>query len=195
MGGGIDKVTVDVAGTTMLDRVLAAARPVCDRLLAVGPVRATTVPGVQFVCEATPGGGPVPAVATGLAASGAADTVLVLAADLPLLSTADLQGLLDRLAADPPVDAAASLDHRGLPNPLLAAYRGNVLDPSSGPGAPASALLPDRLATVDLGSQATLNVNGPADLERAVALLRCRRPGPADTGGIVLDPGPPGGRT
>ncbi len=190
--GGVDKAALRVGGVTLLDRVLAAARPVCDRLLAVGPVRATVVPGVQFVGEATPGGGPVPAVATGLAASGA-DTVLVLAADLPLLSTADLQGLLDRLAADPAVDAVAAMDHRGLPNPLLAAYRGTVLDPSWGPGAPASALLPDRLATVDLGSQATLNVNVPADLERAVALLRCR-PVPAGTGSIVLDPGPPGGR-
>lgn len=172
--GGIDKAALDVAGTTMLDRVLAAARPVSDRLVVVGPMRATTVCGVEFVCEPEPGGGPVPAVAAGLAASGDADAVLILAADLPLLSTAGLQRLLDRLAADPPVDAAAALDHRRLPNPLLAAYRGHVLRPGSGPGSPAAALLPDRLATVDLGPEATLNANRPVDVERAVAVLGSR---------------------
>jgi hypothetical protein len=68
--------------------------------------------------------------------------------------------------------AAAALDHRGLPNPLLAAYRRHVLDHAGGAGSPAAALLPGRVATVDLGPVATLNVNRPADLARAVALLR-----------------------
>jgi len=169
--GGVDKAAIDVAGTTMLDRVLAAARLVCGRLVVVGPVRATTVPGVDFVQEPAPGGGPVPAVAAGLVTAGDADPVVVLAADLPLLSTGDLRRLLDRLAADPPVDAVAALDHRRLPNPLLAAYRRDALGHAPGPGTPATGLLPARVATVDLGSQATLNVNRPADLEAAVALL------------------------
>ena len=169
--GGVDKAAVDVAGTTMLDRVLAAVRPLCGRLVVVGPARPTTVPGVDFVQEPAPGGGPVPAVAAGLAAADDADPVVVLAADLPLLCTGDLQRLLARLAADPPVDAVAALDHRRLPNPLLAAYRRAALGPAPGPGTPAAGLLPARVAAVDLGARATLNVNRPADLEAAVALL------------------------
>ena len=176
----VDKLSLDVAGVPMLDRVLAAVRPLCGRLVVVGPARATAVTGVRFVQEPAPGGGPVPAVAAGLAAvagdpAATTGVVLVLAADLPLLATADLRLLLDRLAADPEVDAVAAVDHRGRPNPLLAAYRTSaVAGLRESAGAPAAGLLPVRLATVDLGPGATLNVNRPADLEAAVAVLRSR---------------------
>ena len=176
-GHSVDKPAAQVDGVAMLDRVLAAARPVCGRLVVVGPARATTVTGVEFLQEPTPGGGPVPAVTAAVAAlagPAAPDVVLVLAADLPLLAADDLRRLLDRLAADPDVDAVAALDHRGRPNPLLAAYRVAALDVSGGPGAPAADLLPRRRATVDLGPEATLNVNTPADLDAAVAVLRSR---------------------
>lgn len=182
--GGVDKASIEIAGTTMLDRVLAAVRPVCGRVIVVGPARATNVPGVEFVQEPAPGGGPVPAVAAGLAAAGDADPVLVLAADLPLLTACDVRRLLDLLAADPAADAAAALDHRGLPNPLLAAYRRSALAPvagaeAAGAGTAAAGLLPDRVGTVDLGPRATLNVNRPAELARAVALLRSPGAGPS----------------
>ncbi|MDQ4071706.1 MAG: NTP transferase domain-containing protein, partial [Actinomycetota bacterium] len=116
----------------------------------------------------------VPAVAAGVALVADAGATLVLAGDLPLISTSDLRRLLDRLAHDPPADAAAALDHRGRPNPLLAAYRTAVLGVARAPGLPAASLLPSRLATVELGPEATLNVNDPADLEGAAALLRSR---------------------
>src|SRR5947209_20072437 len=83
--GGIDKAIVEVAGTIMLDRVLAAAAPCCDQLVVVGPPRPTSVDGVRFTIEASPGGGPVPAVAAGMVAAPEADAVVVLAVDLPLL--------------------------------------------------------------------------------------------------------------
>lgn len=165
--GGADKATLRVGGTALLDRVLAAARPVCDRLVVVGPVRPTGVAGVGFVSEAEPGGGPVPAVLAGVAASPGCDIVLVMATDLPLLATDHLLRLvaaLDRSGAD----AAAAAD-RGGPNPLLAAYRvpGLVARAAGlGPGSPAGRLLPGAPATVDLGP-ATLNVNRPADLAAA----------------------------
>jgi molybdopterin-guanine dinucleotide biosynthesis protein A len=97
--GGLDKALVRVGGVALLDRVLAAARPVCDRLVVVGPARPTTVTGVTFVQEAEPGGGPAPAVAAGLAAVPDAEIVLVLAADLPLLEPHHLRTLLAALAA------------------------------------------------------------------------------------------------
>jgi hypothetical protein len=75
------------------------------------------------------------------------------------------------------VEAVAALDHRGLPNPLLAAYRAGSLRAvvrGLGPGTAASALLPPATATVDLGPAGVLNVNGPADIERAEQALTDR---------------------
>jgi len=179
-GDSVDKTAMDVAGATMLDRVLAAARPRCGRLVVVGPARPTAVIGVDFVREPAPGGGPAAAVAAGVAAVGpGADVVLVVAADLPLLTPADLDRLLDGLAADPEVDAVAARDHGGRPHPLLAAYRAAAIDVTGGPGSAAAGLLPRRTAVVDLGPEATLNVNSPADLAAAVAVLRSRATPPS----------------
>jgi len=166
--GGVDKAMVEIAGTTMLDRVLASAAPHCDDLVVVGPVRPTAVDGVRFTIEHHRGGGPVPAVAAGLAAAPEPDTVLVLAVDLPLLTAADVAVLLDALEAGD-VAAAAAVDDRGAPNPLLAVYRAPELRRTIGglgAGDRAGRLLPPNTVTVNLG-QAAFNVNGPDDLERA----------------------------
>ena len=163
--GGRDKAVLVVGGVTLLDRVLGAARPVCERLVVVGPTRPTGVEGVTFVQEAEPGGGPVPAVAAALAAVPEADIVLVLAVDLPLLAPDHLRRLLGALAG---AEAAAAADEGG-PNPLLAAYAGPALRARAqglGAGARAAALLPAGVVTVDLG-RATLNVNRPEDLAAA----------------------------
>jgi molybdopterin-guanine dinucleotide biosynthesis protein A len=170
--GGADKAALTVGGVRLLDRVLAAARPVCDLLVVVGPARPTAIDGVVFVVEDQPGGGPVPAIATGLAAVDDCDTVLVLAADLPLLRTGHLQRLVLAVAGDLAVQAAAAADRSG-PNPLLAAYRPAPLRArlaGLGRGSPAGALLPASTATVDVGP-ATLNVNRPADLAVAELLV------------------------
>jgi molybdopterin-guanine dinucleotide biosynthesis protein A len=169
--GGADKAALVVGGVTILDRVLGAARPVCDRLVVVGPIRPTTVAGVEFLTEQEPGGGPVPAVIAGLAAVGDCDTVLVVAGDLPLLTAADLRRLVTALEA-PGADAACAREE-GPPNPLLAAYRAEPLRAAAaglGAGAPASRLLPPSVVVVDLGA-AALNVNRPGDLAAAEALL------------------------
>ena len=172
---GVDKLALEVGGRTLLDRVLDAARSVCDRLVVVGPSRPISVRHVMFAGEPVPGGGPVPAVRTGLERVGDVDVMLVLAADLSLLTGGDLCLLLAGLVGD--VEAAAARDHQGRPNPLLAAYAArDLLARSAGlaPGTPAAALLPARTALVDLGPEATLNVNRPEDLTRARALLQAR---------------------
>jgi molybdopterin-guanine dinucleotide biosynthesis protein A len=169
--GGIDKVALHVGGRSLLDRVLAAADPLCATLVVVGARRSTALAGVSFVMEAEPGGGPVPAVAAGLEAAGAAGTVLVLASDLPFLTPAALGRLVDALA-DPAVTAVAASDGRGHPHPLLAAHRTAELRrrvAGLGPGTRAAAMLPPTTAIVDLGSDATLDVNDRADLRRARA--------------------------
>lgn len=169
--GGADKALLEIEGVTLLDRVLGAARPVCDRLVVVGPVRPTSVAGVEFVVEGEPGGGPAAAVATGLDSLPDCDVVVVLAVDLPLLTTTHVSALLaalDRAGAD----AAAAGDGKG-PNPLLAAYRAPALARHAAalsPGDPARGLLPPATVTVDLGP-ATLNVNRPQDFAAAAELL------------------------
>ena len=174
--GGVDKLALEAGGATLLDRVLAAARPRCRRLVVVGPPRPTSVSGVSFRQERAPGGGPLPAVLAGVEELGDdVDVALVLAGDLALVTTSVLDRLLAVLHGDPAAQAAAARDDRGAPNPLLAAYRGNVLRDAAErgcrPGQPARQLLPDAVAVVDLGAEATLNVNRPADLRRARALL------------------------
>jgi len=174
--GGVDKALIDVGGTTMLDRVLKALEPHCDQLVVVGPERETAVARVRFTIEDQPGGGPVPGVAAGLALAPDADTVMVLAVDLPLLTAADIGRLVKALNEG--FDAAAAVDHRGKPNPLLAAYVAGPLRDATArvePGAAAASLLPPSVVTVDLGDAGALNVNEPDDLKRA---RRLSRPGP-----------------
>ena len=177
--GGVDKVALTARGTSLLDRVLSAARPLCHRLVAVGPSRATEVDGVRFVRERSPGGGPAPAVLAGLELLDTETTALVLAADLPLLTTVGLATLLAALDSDPGHLAAAARNGGGAPNPLLAAYRCEALRAAAelgvGPGTPAVRLLPEATVIVDLGDRSTLNVNRPADLERAASLLASDR--------------------
>lgn len=178
--GGIDKVVLRVGKATLLDHVLAAAEPLCSRLVVVGPVRPTTTPGVVFTTEANPGGGPVPAVFAGLAAAEGADEVFVLAADLPLLSTNGLEQLLVALQ-ETGAGAAAAPGVNGQPNPLLAVYRYDVLrsaaegleaDPA---GVAAARLLPDDTFVVPIDPDESINVNSPADLESAISAERKKR--------------------
>jgi molybdopterin-guanine dinucleotide biosynthesis protein A len=198
--GGVDKAALRLGGVSLLDRVLLAARPVSRRLVVVGPARPTDVPGVAFLSEPSPGGGPVPAVLAALDGLTGDDIVLLLAADLPFLAPGDLERLLAPLLADASPHAAAAevvhADHRfGSPhtpppprnpdraaaaasppplNPLLAAYRGHVLLAAGtrlGPGAAARELLPPMTVAVALPPLAAFNVNRQADLDLAAELL------------------------
>ena len=187
--GGVDKAGLVVGGRALLDRVLAAAAGVAGRLVVVGPPRPVVLGrAVIFVQEDAPGGGPVPAVVAALDALGGASIVVVLAVDLPLLTGADLGRMVATLTtADPPVGAVAAADPSGGPNPLLAAYRADALrataatlDGPAGVGVAAARLLPAAVAVIDLGADATLNVNTPADLERATELAE--RPVPRSPG-------------
>lgn len=175
--GGVDKLCLDVGGRTLLDAVLAAALPLCTSLVVVGPRRPTGIAGVRFVTEVVTGGGPVPAVAAGMAElDDGATAVLVLAGDLPLLATEDLRRLVAALGTAQ-VTAAAAVDDNGRPHPLVAVHRIEALaDRLAGfrlmlEGLPAARLLPPDVATVALRPEAVLNVNCPADLERARSVV------------------------
>jgi molybdopterin-guanine dinucleotide biosynthesis protein A len=82
---GADKPAIVIKGSTLLDRVIAAAHG-ATRVIAVGPERATAS-DVVWTREDPPGGGPVAAIAAGLELVEEA-WCLVLAADLPEIAPA-----------------------------------------------------------------------------------------------------------
>ncbi|WP_245984122.1 NTP transferase domain-containing protein [Streptomyces tateyamensis] len=120
--GGADKPRLVVGGRSMLDRVLAACSG-AGQVVVVGPGSGGAV---RWTREQPPGGGPVAAVAAGLAVEGVtAPVLLLLAADLPFLD----RPTLDRLAAavTGEVQAAVLVDAAGRAQPLAGAYRRDAL--------------------------------------------------------------------
>lgn len=81
--GGIDKSALLVGGISLLERALAAVAD-AERTVVVGPSRRTGRP-IHWAREKPPGGGPTAALAAGWALV-RADWVVVLGADLPLIS-------------------------------------------------------------------------------------------------------------
>ena len=123
--GGVDKPAVEVDGVPLLDRVLASCTEAAS-VVVVGPERPTRVP-VRWTRESPAGGGPVPAVAAGLAASGSAPVVVLLAADLPFLDSAAVRRLAATIVADPDADAAVYVDSAGKDQLLASAFRRKAL--------------------------------------------------------------------
>ncbi len=120
--GRISKAEVEVAGRTMLDRVLDAGR-LARRSVVVGPAELAR-PGVPAVLEEPPLGGPVAGLAAGMGALGPGGDVpvVVLACDVPRAARA-VPLLLDALAHHPDVAVAWLIDRDGRAQRLVAAYR------------------------------------------------------------------------
>ena len=120
--GGADKAALRVRGRTLLDRVVdvaAAAR----QIVVVGAERRVDRP-VRWTRESPAGGGPVAGLGSGLALSDAA-RVVVLACDMPLITTDTLRRLLAALdggVSRTVADAAMLVDPEGRRQPLAAAY-------------------------------------------------------------------------
>jgi molybdopterin-guanine dinucleotide biosynthesis protein A len=151
--GGRDKPALPVGGRAMLGRVLDAAGGASARVV-VGPARPDVPDDVVQVREHPPGGGPVAAVAAGLAAVGRAELVAVLAADLPFLTRAEVDALRAALTAGDH-DGVVFIDRGGRQQWLCGMYRAEALrcalaalEPPA--GRPMRALVAGlRLATLD----------------------------------------------
>ncbi|GAA3628507.1 NTP transferase domain-containing protein [Streptomyces chitinivorans] len=134
--GGTDKPALTVGGRTLLDRVLEACAD-AGRTVVVGPRRPTARP-VDWTREDPPGGGPLAALDAGLRRTGS-ETVLVLSADLPFLTSATVRALLAAVhgthgihGTAPGSGGPAALDGAvvvddGRAQPLLGAYRAESL--------------------------------------------------------------------
>lgn len=112
--GGLDKTALELGGVPLLDRVLAALP---GPAVVVGPARPTLRP-VRWIREEPAGGGPLAALAAGLAHVGDGP-VLVLAADLPFLTTEALTVLVRAGAGH---DGAVAVDAAGHQQDLLSCW-------------------------------------------------------------------------
>jgi molybdopterin-guanine dinucleotide biosynthesis protein A len=125
---GADKASIELAGATLLEHALGALAEVPD-VVVVGEQLVTSRP-VTFLREDPPGGGPAAGLLAGL--SGFARTprlVVVLAVDLPLVTTATVRRLM--LSADE--DGALLVDDGGRRQYLCAVYRSEALLASAPP--------------------------------------------------------------
>jgi molybdopterin-guanine dinucleotide biosynthesis protein A len=122
--GGRDKATIDVGGHTLLEGVLDAVGH-AQLTVVVGPTRAG-LENVVAVCEDPPGGGPVAALAAAMSSVGA-DTLVVLATDLPFVTRVVVDHLRAGLASVPTAGAAVAVDDAGRLQWLLAVWRVDAL--------------------------------------------------------------------
>lgn len=170
--GGISKPALTVGGKRLLDHVLDACAD-AGSVVAVGPRSPTSRP-VQWCREDPPGGGPLAGLAAGLDHLDAG-TVLVLAADMPLVARV-VPMLVASLGAADAADAAVLVDEEGIRQPLAAAYsrkalarRLEQLNPPE--GRPVRALL-DGLQVVELrAAHAAFDCDTWDDVRRAEILL------------------------
>lgn len=128
--GGVSKPDLAPAGRRLLDIALAAVAD-ADQIVAVVP-ESVTVPGaVLRALEDPPLGGPVAGVAAGLVAlaegRAPADTVVVLACDMPGVTAGAVDRLLDALESDLTADGACLAARPGRPEWLAAVYRRRCL--------------------------------------------------------------------
>src|SRR5206468_8642988 len=96
---GADKASAEVGGRTMLEHVLAALTEVPE-VVVVGDEVLTSRP-VGFAREDPPGGGPAAGLLAGLAGfPRPPELVVVVAVDMPLVTTATISRLLTAVEED-----------------------------------------------------------------------------------------------
>ncbi len=119
---GADKASIEVAGLTLLEHVLGALAEIPE-VVVVGDEVVTSRP-VGFLREDPPGGGPAAGLLAGLSGFPRPPRmVVVLAVDMPLVTTATVRRLL--LAAED--DGALLVDGDGRRQYLCAVYRTEAL--------------------------------------------------------------------
>lgn len=184
--GGRDKSGLPVGNRSILDRQLAALRPLTDRILIVAnePDRFRHV-ALPVVGDLVPGAAALGGIYTALS-SASTEQVLVIACDLPFLTAS----FLDYLATSAQgFDLAIPRSSDGL-QPMCAVYSRACLEPirariAGRPGGAAGRSLrvqdlaaavrtreigPEDLAAHDPDGVLFFNVNTPADYERALEI-------------------------
>jgi GTP:adenosylcobinamide-phosphate guanylyltransferase len=100
--GAANKAFVPVAGLTLVERTLRALRAVSriERIVVVAPVQTHGMPALAAADECRPDGKRMlESLRSGVAGFPADETLLVVASDLPVLTPAAIEEVLDALAA------------------------------------------------------------------------------------------------
>lgn len=162
--GGTDKAALLVGGITLLDRVFAAVAG-AETVVVVGDPRPTTAAvTVTWVREQPIGSGPAAATRAGLDPV-TAGTVVLLAADLPFVTTATVAKLLAATGRT----GAVLVDDDGREQWLVGAWPTDVLRAADlKPGGSLRAVLaPLHPTHVTAGALEVLDCDTPDDLARA----------------------------
>ena len=171
--GGVDKVTLPLAGISSLERLVLAAAD-AESVVVVGPPRQTSRE-VTWCLEDPAGSGPLAGVAAALPHL-RAPAVMVAAGDMPFIGDAKAR-LLAALEDSPHADAAVLIDDVGIRQPLAAAYRRDALvrrvrEVGDVTGRPARLLL-ERIHVVDVPALgAAADVDTWDDVHRVEEELR-----------------------
>jgi molybdopterin-guanine dinucleotide biosynthesis protein A len=175
--GGIDKMLVVVNGHRLIDHAIAAVER-ARLVICVGSPRSGTGQA-RWTSESPPGGGPVAAIAAGLAQV-TSPRVVLLAADLPFVRAGHVRRLVEALESSDGPEAPAGamfIDPHGHDQPLLSAWRTSALR-SVIPAEPAGLGLRRVVAPLAVrrvvGGDDLLDCDTPED----VASARRRRDGP-----------------
>jgi molybdopterin-guanine dinucleotide biosynthesis protein A len=120
---GADKAAIELEGSTLLERALAATVDAVE-VVVVGEPTATSRP-VRWSREEPPGGGPAAGLLAGVDRLGQRDgLVAVLAVDMPRVVPATFARLAGAVGAR---DGALLVDGSGRRQPLCAVYRCSAL--------------------------------------------------------------------
>lgn len=168
---GRDKALVSVNGRTLLERAVAAVRPLAAEVLLVGPMReGLNLRDVRWVQDEKAGLGPIGGLLTALNAA-RFDWVLCLGCDTPFITTEILRTLIVNTGD---LDASV-LRCATKPEPLVAAYQRSTRDTvrrqiENGDLVMHSLLRALRVTFVDIAPQESIrliNVNTFDDLAKA----------------------------
>ncbi|MGE5619078.1 MAG: molybdenum cofactor guanylyltransferase [Sphingomonadaceae bacterium] len=184
--GGANKARLEVGGVPLIDRVIAALRPLADQIVVVGHLAGEVArPGVEVVPDAFPSGSTLVGIYSGLRAA-RNDLALVVGCDMPFLSTPMLR-MIARMAegydlAVPRVGTMLEALHAAyrrscLPAMELAIERQQFKIVDLYPLVRVREVGEEDLRAVDPNLRSFFNVNTPSDLERARALVAQRETG------------------
>ena len=127
---GSDKAWLPLGGRPLIEHVLAAARPVVERLVIIIDLRSPQAEryrdfaaksGVEVQPDLHPGIGPLGGIETALAGCSSGESALILACDLPYLSP-ELLALLRSRHEQGGAAVTVPVDGDGLLQPLVAVY-------------------------------------------------------------------------
>jgi len=172
--GGLNKATLALGGSDIIDRQLDALRDTVSHIFVVGSEsEAWSARRLTVVPDELPGRGALGGIYTAIVHS-PCDRTLVLACDMPFVSAAFVRRL-----ADEDADVVMPRSHRGY-EPLCAVYsrvcapdiraridRGELEASTAPAGVRVVEIGPDIIAEYDRDDSLFMNVNTPHDYERA----------------------------